>query len=199
MIAVAERIPPTTNHTTTAIPVTRRSTNTTGVTTSNSANIPNAELVAVADAEITHSHITSSHHTKRRQLYGIILVVLVIVVAMAVGVGAYCGSTGNCGSTPSTTTPNTMAPVNAPIRTNTMSPISTVDSQWMTACTFLNYPHLSECQNVTSFSGKSVGTIIPMEIELLTQLVRLDLSNNFLIGSIPSSVGNLTQLIDLRF
>ena len=45
---------------------------------------------------------------------------------------------------------------------------------------------------MSSFTGKSVGTTIPLEIGVLTQLIILNLYSNRLIGTIPSSLGNLT-------
>ena len=50
---------------------------------------------------------------------------------------------------------------------------------------------------MSSFTGKSVGTTIPLEIGVLTQLIFLNLYGNRLIGTIPSSLGNLTKLTEL--
>lgn len=63
-----------------------------------------AEGVAVVDAKISDSPIKlSRRHSKDRTSVswcqtGWVLVVVVVAVLVAVGMGAYCGSTGNCGS-----------------------------------------------------------------------------------------------------
>ena len=154
-----------------------------------------AEAMAVVDAEIADSQIELLRPSKRNGLCWLWIALLVTVLAVAVGVGAYCG-TGKCGGSPSTTS---LTPVVAPfgVPSTSLPPMSIFEQQLTVACTFLDSPNISECQNMSSFTGKSVGTTIPLEIGVLTQLIFLNLYGNRLIGTIPSSLGNLTKLTEL--
>ena len=83
----------------------------------------------------------------------------------------------------------------AEIRPSTKS-TTTIPSQLAVACYFLGWTNLTECRAATSFDkGTVVGTTIPTEIGLLTQLSYLDVHGNpQLTASIPSTLGKLTQL-----
>ena len=72
------------------------------------------------------------------------------------------------------------------------------------ACNFLSLTSLTECQNTLefdSFHGRNstIGSTIPSEIGLLTQLRHLVFNHNQLTGSIPASLSNLNQLTTLDF
>jgi hypothetical protein len=88
---------------------------------------------------------------------------------------------------------------NAPITSTSPPTAPLIDEALTTACTFVALSSLSECQSVTSIRTTSVvGSTIPSEIGLLTQLTVLDLSMNALAGTIPSTLGLLTQLTSLQ-
>ena len=71
--------------------------------------------------------------------------------------------------------------------------------QITTACQFINYDNVTECQSITSCDRTATSeTSIPTEIGLLTQLTFLRLFQNQLSGTIPSTMGNLTQLTTLN-
>jgi Leucine-rich repeat (LRR) protein len=76
---------------------------------------------------------------------------------------------------------------------------ASITVSFMVACNFLNITNLSDCQNTTKFdmindNVTTVGSTIPNEIGLLTQLTHLDMYGEGLMGTIPSSIGNLVQL-----
>jgi hypothetical protein len=79
----------------------------------------------------------------------------------------------------------TLAPTKQPSR----APISSLQ----VACEFLNVPNVSTCQLQTMFNSSKIGTI-PTEIGLLTQTTFLQLATMQLVGTIPSTIGNLYQL-----
>jgi hypothetical protein len=83
------------------------------------------------------------------------------------------------------------ATASAPTQAPTVEP-STLE-QIQVACDFLG-ESLATCRNLTSFTGQAVGTTIPSEIALLTQLTTLVIGASNLGGTIPSSIGTMIQL-----
>ena len=94
----------------------------------------------------------------------------------------------------------TLAPTNAPA-VDACSPTAPTAAKGsaQVACAFLDISDLRTCCSTTRFDDKTVGTIIPTEIGLLTQLGYLDLYNNALTSTIPTEIGLLTQLTLLAF
>jgi Leucine rich repeat len=92
--------------------------------------------------------------------------------------------------------------INSPVTTITgTTGITTrpINEQLSVACNFLSITNLTECLTTThtDSSWNAVGLTIPTEIGLLTQLIRLSLCDNDLVGTIPSILGNLIQLTEL--
>ena len=173
--AVAERQQPTVDHI--------MSTNHYSAGNANVAEATiHAEPVAVVDAEIAEPQIESSFQQKKSSTWYCLLMTLVVVaISAATAIGAYCGN-GNCGSSPP-------SPVVSP---TTMIPKTPL----MVACDFVNTQDINECQKIDSFSisGRFVYTTIPTELGLLTQLTKLELTQNQFNSTIPSSLGNLIRL-----
>ncbi|KAI2493991.1 hypothetical protein MHU86_20522 [Fragilaria crotonensis] len=82
----------------------------------------------------------------------------------------------------------------APTQGPTAEP-STLE-QMQVACDFLDVS-LNTCITLTTFGSAVVGTSIPSEIALLTQLTKLVIENRDLGGIIPSSLGSLTLFTNL--
>lgn len=68
------------------------------------------------------------------------------------------------------------------------------------ACNFIGQTSLTDCRTTLYVELDTfirIGSTIPTEIGLLTQLTYLDLSSHELAGTIPSSIAELTRLVEL--
>ena len=162
------------------------------------------EATVVRSVHIVKAEIVDSRRELFRQpkFWLVAMILGMILVGVATGIGVYCG-TGNCGGSTISTGSSSSDTTNN----------NDDDAALQEICEFFNFKDLNDCRSATSWEGESpyyygyeYNTTIPSGIGLLTQLTRLkfngyfeDYSSRVLVGSIPSSIGNLVHLNYLNF
>ena len=122
-------------------------------------------------------------------LVGAVVVLVVLVIRPS-----------SAASSSSLTTPSTVPTVAPKSKKPTRAPTTTADL--LVACKFLSVSNVPTCRSRLSFGldgGNTIGSTIPSEIGLLTQLTYLNFESNDLTSTIPSEIGLLTQLTHLNF
>ena len=163
-----------------------------------------AEASMVHQEDIAIAEIRNKQQSYKRNIYRAIFIGTILFACILVGVvvGLLARPTGSVNSSPAPTgtaaPPTTLAPTDAFEVEATLAPSRSNLASEQVACDFIAQTSLSEYLLQRTVMETN-GLTIPSEIGLLTKLTYLSLEDTGLTGTIPESVERLTELRHLTF